>query len=356
MANISTAPNIPLSATRIKTLQGCSWRYYSQYILRLPEQSNSGASCGTICHTVFECLGNPRHLKHYNTIAETGKVFTCKPVRRLVVKWAQRLGVDNYDDLEKICKMIVAGIRYDFFGKEAGHGKPSESLSEVSFDMTVQQDGKNYTIRGFIDKLFLFKKKRLAIIRDFKSSKKKFSGQDLEDNIQHQIYALAISKLYPKFLRIHTEFAFLQFMLDNPQDGVVAMDSTTKDESDGFEHFLTEIQAVVNQFDQKDAQSHLAKHKEFTTKEGEKSSFPIDGSFSGKLLCGFNKYKGQLKKDGTLMWGCPYKFGFEYYSVRDKSGKILKTYLLDDADKIDYDADNGQVILLEKYDGCPAWN
>ena len=52
-----------LSASRIKVAQTCSWQYWTRYILKLPDKSNDGAKRGTICHLVFECLGNPRHKK-----------------------------------------------------------------------------------------------------------------------------------------------------------------------------------------------------------------------------------------------------------------------------------------------------
>ena len=57
-----------LSASRIKTLQQCSWKYWCNYILKLPDKSNEGASRGWICHLIFELLGNPRHLKNYKLI------------------------------------------------------------------------------------------------------------------------------------------------------------------------------------------------------------------------------------------------------------------------------------------------
>ena len=59
-----------LSASRIKTLQQCSWKYWCNYKLKLPDKSNDGASRGWICHLIFELLGEPRHKKHYDLIAE----------------------------------------------------------------------------------------------------------------------------------------------------------------------------------------------------------------------------------------------------------------------------------------------
>ena len=61
-----------LSASRIKTLQQCSWKYWCNYKLKLPDKSNDGASRGWICHLIFELLGEARHKKHYETIIKNG--------------------------------------------------------------------------------------------------------------------------------------------------------------------------------------------------------------------------------------------------------------------------------------------
>ena len=49
---------VTLSASRIKTAQSCSWLYWFKYILKAPDKSNDGAKRGTICHLVFELLGD----------------------------------------------------------------------------------------------------------------------------------------------------------------------------------------------------------------------------------------------------------------------------------------------------------
>jgi len=332
-----------LSATKIKTLQGCSWQYFAKYHLKLPEKQNLGASLGNIAHIIFECLGNPRHLKHYKKALKTKNIYKIESIRRLVKKYFQKYGIIDKEEALKLNSWVICGLGYDFFGKTLT--KPDLALSEQDFDINMDEDGKSYRIKGFIDKLFLYKKKSLALIRDFKTSKKSFDGKDLEDNLQDQIYALAVSKLYPDFMKIKVEFPFLQLMVKNGEDAVVKMQEQSVDDLENVEFLLTEIQKCVDNFSEKDASSNLAAYK----------GYPEDGSFSGKLLCGFDNKKGQLKKDGTPMWGCAFKWGFEYYSVKNKKGEIISTYLLDDFDKIDYDEEKGEEIFLEKYEGCPAW-
>lgn len=339
------SPKNTLSASRIKKLQECSWKYYCGYVLKLPEKNNTGALMGSIAHTVFEVLGNPRHKHHYDKIIETQDVFSSPAIKRLVRKHVLKSDLNKHEFVDKIKTMILVGLQYDFFGKELD--KPDEALSEIEFNIEVNEGDVCYKTKGFIDKLFLYKKQGVALIRDFKSSKKMFDKKDIEDNLQHFIYCLAVKKLYPEYLKTHTEFAFLQFMGDEPligkrgSDGIIRMAEISDEEHRGFELMLTEFQKIIDNFDEKAAVADLAWDKGFT--EG----------FGGKIMCGKNL--DSIKKDGTPAWVCPVKFGFEYYAVKDKNGKILRSYFLDDAASICCDEEAGEQIHLCKYDGCPAF-
>ena len=63
---------VKLSASRIKTLQSCSWMYYCNYNLKLPQKNNSGAMRGTVAHLIFEVLANPRHEHYVKQIVKNG--------------------------------------------------------------------------------------------------------------------------------------------------------------------------------------------------------------------------------------------------------------------------------------------
>ena len=91
-----------LSASRIKVAQTCSWQYWAKYVLKLPDKSNDGAKRGSICHLVFECLGNPRHKKHYTKILKSKNIFASEPVKRLILKHARREQVDDQENLDLI--------------------------------------------------------------------------------------------------------------------------------------------------------------------------------------------------------------------------------------------------------------
>lgn len=361
-------PVVPLSASRIKTAQSCSWLYHCKYVLSLPDASNDGARRGSICHLIFEVLGEKRHKKKQEKIAKTGDISSVPSVDRLILKHAKSLGVSDPENLDLIRVMTLNGLKYDFFGKD--HGKPTEALSEKDFEIVFNEGGKRYKIKGFIDKLFLYKGTKYALIRDFKSSKQVFKGKEISDNLQDYMYSLAVKHLYPQYTERQSEFLFLKFELKDqsyqedpelvlvetdgkehkvrgktkePVTGVVRMAPISADDLDGFEYQLTAIQEYLDGFNLEDANSNFAASQ----------PFPTDSSFSGPLQCGFAKTKGQLKKDGTVMWHCSMKFDFDYYVVLNKDKKVIKSYTQSDFSK-DL-VPTGCSFEKRHYAGCPKF-
>lgn len=330
-------PKSSLSASRIKTLQSCSWMYYAKYVLGIPDKSNDGANRGTICHLIFEVLGDPRRKKIYNKIIKTQDVFSVKSIEKLISKHAKRLGVDDNDNIELIKKMTLNGLMYDFFGLSAG--KPSLAVSEQDFEIVVNDGKFKYKIKGFIDKLFLYKKQKYALIRDFKTSKETFKGKDVKDNLQDYMYSLAVKHLFPEYSNRESEFLFLKFDLDDSKNsGIIKMATISDDDLEGFEYQLTAIQEYLDNFSKEDAYSNFA----------SKQPFPKDKTFSGPLQCGFAKYPDQLKIDGTPMWACSCKWAFDYFATIDENGKQIKSYFNES------EIPEGQKYEKRRYDGCPS--
>ena len=346
----------PLSASRIKTAQTCSWIYWCKYKLRLPDRSNDGASRGTVCHAVFECLGNPRHKKHYKAVLKGGSVWGSDAVGRLVNQYARKLEVDDEENIQLIDSMIVNGLRYDFFGD--AEEKPTKAISEKEFNIVTEEDGKSYSIRGFIDKLFLYSKKKKAIIRDFKSSKQVYKGKDVTDNLQNLMYALAVKLLYPEYLKRQCEFIFIKFNLDpdlfgEKGHGVLQMEEISESELEGFEFYLNEVQSFINNFSEKDGKSKFA----------AKQDYPSDGTFGGPLVCGkdgFKMRKGEPVLDSSgepiPAYICTYRKPFTYYVLLDKEGKVIKSVFKESKNELHANASRGEKIEERDYEGCPHWN
>jgi hypothetical protein len=310
--------------------------------LRLPDKSNHGSLRGTICHAVFELLGDPRHKKHYTKIVKKQNIQASPAIDRMVLAYAKKYEIDDFENLDLINEMILEGLNYDFFGDK--DGKPTKSISEEKFDISVEEDDKSYRILGFIDKLYLFKRKKTALIRDFKTSKAIFSGKEYDDNIQDLMYCLAIKHLYPDYIKRKMEFLFLKFDCNN--EGLLQMEEIDTDELEGFEYFLTEVQNTINNFNEETAKSNLAKDMGYPKKE--------DG-FAGKIVCGFADYAGKLKKDGTPMWHCPFKFAFDYYHLLDEEGNYLSSAYQREALEDKMEKTTGSKIKKLRYKGCPAF-
>jgi len=343
--------NVRLSASRIGTAKKCSWVYWCKYHLRLPDKSNEGASRGSVCHNIFEYLGDPKYKKHFNSIIKKGTIHSSKEISKLVKIDAseQDPRVDDSDNLDLIDKFIVRGLKYDFFGEDRKNLE--EGISEQVFDLEINEENRSYHIYGFIDKLFIYDKGKKAIVRDFKTSKKKYVGSEITDNLQNLLYCLAVKKMYPDCDEVSTEFLFLNFNLEpdmfgNGGEGVLKMATMSNEEIEGFEYQLHEIQQYLNSFDEAEAQSNFAADQ----------SWPDDKTFSGPLSCGFASHPGQLKKDGNPMWHCPFKFAFDYWALKDKSGKTLQTVHDEDKDTLTPNKSEGEYLEKSTYDGCPKFN
>jgi hypothetical protein len=316
---------VKLSASRIKTLQSCSWTYYCNYNLKLPQKNNSGAMRGTVAHLIFEVLGNPKHDHYIKKIVKDNTCLKQKAIFRLIIKTANKEGLDldemvkplkksgqEVSNLKCIDEMILVGLKFDFIGDAKLIG------TEWEFDITNKQPA--YRIGGFIDRIF--KDKKQLVIRDFKSSKLAFKGEELESNIQAMMYSLAVRKKYAKQKEVLVKFLFLRYP-DNPERECPHF---TEEQLVGFEHYLEYLNGYLTNFDEKKGKSNFAAN-----------------DFAKKWMC--------QTKSG---WRCPYLDPIDYKVLLDKDGRIIKSIFADKEFKSS-DIKKGYQIEIRKYEGCPAW-
>ena len=294
-----------LSASRIKTLETCSWVYWNNYHSKVPQTQNDGALRGTICHTIFELLLNPKHKDHYKKIIKENSIKGSKAITRLVKKLKYKVGLDK-SNFEILDQMIMVGLKHDFFG-EGG------KIVQPEYPFEIKNDTPKYHIKGFIDKP-IKKKKEMHII-DYKSSKYKFRGDDLEANIQAMMYSLASLKIWPKLKPI-VKFLFLRF----PKQPIQQL-TFTDEQIKGFEYYLEHINDYINKFDEKAAKANFAADNE-----------------KNKWMCQIGG------------WKCPYKDSFEYYVKINKEGSVVESSLNGEFKDIkDYK------IEKRNYEVCPRW-
>ena len=327
-----TSPLIPISASRLKVCKDCSWLYWSKYHLKLPDTTNKGALSGTCCHTVFECLLNPRHReKHAAILTVPATIKNCPAIDRYVRTYCQKYKLDN-DSYKLIDAMIVVGLAYDFYCEK---GNAGNLMPERKFDITNQEP--RYRIMGFIDKTAEYQQKGLLRIVDYKSSKRQFEGKDLDSNVQAMMYSLAARTFAPDLQPI-VEFIFLQFPA-SPVQRLKFSEATLT----GFEHYLADVSKKLSKFGLKEAMSDYAADKDMP-----------DEGFSGPLMCGRAKEKGEMKKDGTPKYACQYKFPFRYFSLCREDGTAISSAFSED--DLKPDEAKGEFVVALNYLGCPRWN
>lgn len=314
-----------LSASRIKLLESCSWKYYSRYVLSLPKSTNSGAQRGTIVHKIFELLLNLRHEKHQRLIFLEEKLSASKPVERLVRRLMAKEGLGEKDNKDQdnyslISSMIVFGLSHDFYlsGKEL----------EVA-ETEIKINTPRFKLIGYIDKLARDKDGSLHIY-DYKSS----AGNEDDHSLQALTYALWAKK--DRNTNSVVKFVFLRFP-DDPEKEY----RFTEQELDGFEEYLAYLYPKLIKFSEDDARSNFARHIE-----------PPEKGFGGKLQCGFSYKKDQLKKDGKPYYACEYKFSFDYFVALNEAGEeIGSAKTQEELTNLD-----GCVSMRRRnYTGCPAW-
>tara|TARA_R100000329_G_scaffold148857_1_gene138325 strand:- start:999 stop:2069 length:1071 start_codon:yes stop_codon:yes gene_type:complete len=327
-----------LSASRIKTFESCSWKYWCGYVLKMPKLKNDGNVRGTACHLILEVLLNPRHKKYIKKILKAETIKAVPSVEKLVQKSIRRDGEEFYsqENLELCDKWILVGLKLDFLGGKSG-GKIKEPEKHFLLD-TFDIEGKpNYKITGFIDKPIEYKSKGKLKLVDYKTNSKIFAPAEIDYNPQAFAYLLAAKEIWPKLTETSIEFQFLKF----PEEPIVEIKYSDA-QLEGFEYYLEHLYNLFNNFTEKDARNDFAKDK----------GFPKDDEgFAGRLNCGFADYPGDRKKNGDLKWHCQYKFAHDYYAVVNADGEVLYSSM----NKKDLHPKKGEKIEKKHYAGCPAW-
>ena len=300
-----------LSASRMKTLETCSWQYWCKYGLGLPDTTNSGALRGTICHLILELLLKPRHKKHFDAIINSKTIKASKPVDKVVIKYCKKHDIYDDENYPLVDTMICVGLEHDFFGEDEGG-----YIEAPEKEFEIKNKNPQYNIRGYIDKPIEYKDEKILKIVDYKTSKAKFKGDDLTSNVQAMMYSLAAKKEWPEMKRRIVQFLFLKF----PRSPLQELEFTDE-QLKGFEQHLEQVNNAINNFTEDDA----------------KNNYAADNG--NQWLCG-------PAKSG---WICPFHLPFDYYVLVDKDGKKIKSA----HDYKDLEPTGEESIEMRSYGGCP---
>lgn len=318
---------VRLSASRLNCYNSCSWVYFVQYVLKIKSPSNSGSSRGDVAHRVFECLLNSKRKPLVAKILKEKTVKCHPPLARFVARQLTKHGLTEYDkkgehNFDLVDEMILVGLSLDFYC-DGWELEPPE--------LEFKYKGNGYELLGYIDKSAT--KPGQYLIQDFKSSQKKYEGEEKDFNIQSLIYSLWSYK--ERGIIPFVQFIFLRF-----KDDPFIEKQYTAEELDGFQDYLIYITSYLSDFTFNKAIDNMAVDK----------GFPKDGSFSGRTMCGRSKSPTDTKKDGTLMYACAHKWPYNYFAVFNDKGEHL--YSSRDEPKLN----EGETAVEQEYLGCPYFN
>lgn len=300
---MGTKEKTNLSASKIQTLNRCSWTYHCKYLLKLPEGTNSGQLRGGICHEILELLQAKKHKKLRVSTLEHYVITEKNPIFRLARAKVKKHNLAP-DDLEMITEMLLVGLKHDPFDEKRLKG----------VELTSTLEGETYKLKGILDKVYESPEGFEVI--DYKSSKKKFSAEELKNNIQALIYALLCLKNFGK--RAIVKFLFLRFP-KSPEQVLFP----TEEELSGLECYLGYLGEYLGNFTEKDARSDFASN-----------------DIKRSWLCG---------KEEEGKFCCPFRKPMVYYSLYDKDGKLISNHFRKGIGKAD------EYVVENTYSGCPCY-
>lgn len=297
-----------LSASRLKLLNDCSWRFYASEYLLWPEKVWPKTSVGTVAHAVFEALYPDKHRHHYDTIKAAGTIYASPAIARLVKIWQWKTKV--IDDLIKdIDPMVMMTLNHTDF---LDTGATRRFEPEHEFTMVLKNGGK---VRGYIDKLAFYGER--AIVWDFKSQKNRFESDEVSDNFQSLVYQWYVYRTYGLLAEVRYILLRHPPTKRDPSKHIQITMPATPAQLAGFELYLEHMYGVINRFGSEEA----------------KTNFKDDYGWCRNV--------------------CSYFIPREYVSIRKRADKsLVGNYLPEHAPEIKDD----EYVEKLRHPGCPKHN
>lgn len=296
-----------ISASRLNAIEQCTMKYYLNEICGLPEKTWARTHAGSCVHAILESLVKPKHRAHYDVIKAANTIYASPAISRLVKRWQARtkMADEIVADIDSMC--MVALNHTDFLDE----GAVRRFDPEHEFKMTLPSGG---IVKGFIDRLAQYPHR--WVIWDYKSQRNRFSVEDVRDNYQSLTYQLYLWRTFGALAEVRYVLLRHPPTKRTPDKHIQITPPATPEQLIGFERYLDHMWHVVNAFGLPEAHAGLCS----------------DGGFCRNV--------------------CSYYAPLRYLALKDESGAILSTHMLDNPPHPLYN----QTVVEMSHPGCPKYN
>lgn len=187
--------NTHLSASRLSAYALCARKFFYNYVEKVPKEDQildpeSPATFGNAIHDAFETI--------YKIAVET-KYEGPFPQDLIVSSWKK-----SFFDAGLVHPLLYQeGLRIiRLYGQR--HNK-IDYRTVIGIEQEITLQFEEFKITGYIDRLERTSEDE-AMVVDYKSSRKAFTGDELDESLQMSIYGLAVREMYPWAKRVTFSF------------------------------------------------------------------------------------------------------------------------------------------------------
>lgn len=234
-----------LSASRVKLLNDCSWRFYASEYLLWPEKVWPRTHVGTVVHSVLESLYRAKHHAVYDTVKTAGTIDASPAIKRLVRAWQHKTNLSDelIADVDPMTMLVLN--RTNFLDE----GAIRRFEPEHEFTMVLKNGGK---VRGYIDRLTVYPDPEAWVVWDYKSQKKRFTESEVRDSFQSLVYQWYLWKTYGALATVKYVMLRHPPTSRTPDKHIQVTPPATPAQLAGFETYLEYLYDGINSFGEKE--------------------------------------------------------------------------------------------------------
>jgi RecB family exonuclease len=183
---------IMMSATRINSYLSCRWKYWCNYVLRLPRKPNVSFKLGIAVHEALATAGDIWKMK------EKFDVSDIERIKGMYTKVAAKEGLADTNLYHEGLQMVLSRVN-NFVN---GTILTVEDKFKVATDQGVMLVGAMDKVEELHDDTIL--------VTDYKTSKYQETSSELKSDIQLSVYDIVAHIKYPGYKRIILTLDYLR--------------------------------------------------------------------------------------------------------------------------------------------------